>query len=93
MIADTPRMVSRSICCCCCGGSTGADAGRPGRPPDSAAWAVPASAVSGVYFANLVREDTGGMSRLPFIVRDDAGNPTGLILHQGGQDLPARKVS
>ncbi len=38
----------------------------------SASWAVPADAVSGVYFAKLVREDgTAGQSMVPFIVRDD----------------------
>ena len=40
----------------------------------SASWAVPASAVSGIYFAKLVRPDTGGSSHIAFIVRDDAGN-------------------
>lgn len=38
----------------------------------SASWAVPASAVSGVYLARLVRTDTGGASVIPFVVRDDA---------------------
>jgi hypothetical protein len=40
----------------------------------SASWAVPATAVSGVYIARLVRVDTGGNSMLPFIVRDDASS-------------------
>ena len=39
----------------------------------SASWAVPATAVSGIYFAKLVRTDTGGASHIVFIVRDDAG--------------------
>jgi Bacterial Ig domain len=39
----------------------------------SASWTVPSSAVSGIYFARLVREDTGGASHIPFIVRDDDG--------------------
>jgi hypothetical protein len=35
-------------------------------------WAVPATAVSGVYVAKLVRQDaTPGASHIPFIVRDD----------------------
>lgn len=38
----------------------------------SASWAVPATAVSGVYIARLVRTDTGGASVVPFVVRDDA---------------------
>src|SRR5262245_17466169 len=37
----------------------------------TASWAVPATAVSGVYIAKLVREDTGGASHIIFIVRDD----------------------
>jgi hypothetical protein len=38
----------------------------------SASWAVPASAVSGIYLARLVRTDTGGASHIVFVVRDDA---------------------
>ena len=38
----------------------------------SASWAVPETAVSGVYIAHLVREDTGGGSLIPFVVRNDA---------------------
>jgi hypothetical protein len=40
----------------------------------SASWAVPADAVSGIYFAKLVRTDgTSGSSHIVFVVRDDAG--------------------
>ena len=40
----------------------------------SASWAVPADAVSGIYFAKLVREDgRGGASHVVFVVRDDDG--------------------
>ena len=39
----------------------------------SGTWAVPASAASGIYFAKLVRTDTGGASHVFFVVRDDAG--------------------
>ncbi|HWM62689.1 MAG TPA: Ig-like domain-containing protein, partial [Solirubrobacterales bacterium] len=40
----------------------------------SASWAVPASAVSGIYFAKLVREDqASGGSHVMFVVRDDDG--------------------
>jgi Bacterial Ig domain len=40
----------------------------------SASWNVPGTAVSGIYFARLVREDgTAGASHVPFIVRDDDG--------------------
>src|SRR5262245_20305223 len=38
----------------------------------SASWAVPADAVSGIYFARLVRTDNGGASHVVFVVRDDA---------------------
>jgi hypothetical protein len=37
----------------------------------SASWAVPETAVSGIYIARLSRS-TGGASHIPFIVRDDA---------------------
>ncbi|HET7488416.1 MAG TPA: N,N-dimethylformamidase beta subunit family domain-containing protein, partial [Acidimicrobiales bacterium] len=40
----------------------------------TAAWAVPADAVSGVYIARLVRNDTGGASHILFVVRDDASH-------------------
>lgn len=35
----------------------------------SASWVVPDDAVSGLYVARLVRDDTGGASHVPFIVR------------------------
>src|SRR5262249_47560917 len=38
----------------------------------SASWTVPATAVSGVYLVHLVRNDTGGGSLIPFVVRNDA---------------------
>lgn len=38
----------------------------------SASWPVPAGATSGIYFARLVRSDTGGASHIVFVVRDDA---------------------
>jgi Bacterial Ig domain len=42
----------------------------------SASWDMPANAVSGIYFAKLVREDVqnSGGSHILFIVRDDDGN-------------------
>ena len=40
----------------------------------SASWQVPAAAVSGIYFAKLVRESgAAGASHVPFVVRDDDG--------------------
>jgi hypothetical protein len=38
----------------------------------SASWQVPANATSGIYFAHLIRSDTGGDSHIVFIVRNDA---------------------
>jgi Domain of unknown function (DUF4082)/Bacterial Ig-like domain/Bacterial Ig domain len=38
----------------------------------SGSWAVPAAATSGIYFAKVVRTDTGGASHIFFVVRDDA---------------------
>ena len=40
----------------------------------SLTWAVPSTAVSGMYAAHLVRNDTGGSSLVPFVVRDDASH-------------------
>ncbi|MET0314154.1 MAG: DUF4082 domain-containing protein, partial [Hansschlegelia sp.] len=45
----------------------------------SATWAVPATAVSGIYIAKLVRQDTTvGSNHIPFVVRDD-GTTSDLI--------------
>ena len=38
----------------------------------SGSWTVPATATSGIYFAKVVRTDTGGASHIVFIVRNDA---------------------
>ncbi|GAA4229771.1 hypothetical protein GCM10023075_37960 [Streptosporangium album] len=41
----------------------------------SASWAVPNDAVSGVYVANMIREDgVSGVSQIVFVVRDDGRN-------------------
>jgi hypothetical protein len=40
----------------------------------SRSWTVPSTAVSGVYIAHLVRNDTGGDSHITFVVRDDASH-------------------
>ena len=40
----------------------------------SATWNVPADAVSGIYFAEFVRNDTGGDSIAPFVVRNDTSH-------------------
>jgi Domain of unknown function (DUF4082)/Bacterial Ig-like domain/Bacterial Ig domain len=38
----------------------------------SGSWAVPATAMSGIYFAKVTRTDTGGASHIVFVVRNDA---------------------
>ena len=38
----------------------------------SASWPIPATAVSGLYLAVATRQDTGGASHIPFIVRNDS---------------------
>jgi hypothetical protein len=45
-----------------------------GNWAESASWAVPSTAVSGVYIARLTRLDDGGASHIPFIVRDDSSH-------------------
>jgi hypothetical protein len=40
----------------------------------SASWQVPSNATSGIYFAHLVRSDTGGDSHIVFVVRNDASH-------------------
>lgn len=42
----------------------------------SASWSVPLTATSGLYFADLIRADTGGASQIFFIVRNDASHST-----------------
>ncbi|MBE7184196.1 MAG: DUF4082 domain-containing protein [Methylobacterium mesophilicum] len=45
----------------------------------SASWSIPSDAVSGLYFAKLVREDgTSGQSMIPFVVRED-GNKSDIV--------------
>jgi hypothetical protein len=43
-----------------------------GNWSESASWAVPSTAVSGVYIARLIRSDNSGASHIIFVVRDDA---------------------
>src|SRR5262249_47070949 len=46
-----------------------------GNWAESASWAVPSDAVSGIYLARLVRQDIGGAASLiPFVVRNDAAH-------------------
>lgn len=40
----------------------------------SASWQVPSSAVSGIYFANATRADTGKSGQIFFVVRNDASH-------------------
>ncbi|MFI5088974.1 MAG: N,N-dimethylformamidase beta subunit family domain-containing protein, partial [Terriglobales bacterium] len=63
----------------------------------SASWAVPSTAVSGIYFARVVRDDTLGASHIVFVVRNDASHSNILFQtsdltwqaynDQGGQNL------
>ena len=50
-----------------------------GNWAESASWAVPPTAVSGLYLAQLVRLDTGGASHIPFVVRSDASHSDVLL--------------
>jgi hypothetical protein len=45
-----------------------------GNWSESFTWTVPADAVSGLYFAHLVRDDTGDGSLVPFVVRDETSH-------------------
>jgi hypothetical protein len=45
----------------------------------SASWTVPSTAVSGVYIAHLVREDTGASSQIEFVVRNDTSHSDLLV--------------
>lgn len=45
----------------------------------SASWQVPATAVSGLYLAIPTRDDTGGASHIPFVVRNDASHSDILV--------------
>lgn len=40
----------------------------------SGSWQIPANAISGIYFAHLVRTDTGGDSHIVFVVRNDTSH-------------------
>jgi hypothetical protein len=45
----------------------------------SASWTVPSTAVSGIYIAHLIRDDTGGDSQIPFVVRNDSSHSNILL--------------
>jgi methionine-rich copper-binding protein CopC len=51
-----------------------------GNWAESTSWAVPSTAVSGIYVALLTRLTTGGTSHIVFVVRDDAS--TSAVLFQ-----------
>jgi fibronectin type 3 domain-containing protein len=46
---------------------------------ESASWAVPSNATSGVYIAKVIRLDTGGSNHIVFIVRDDDSHSEALF--------------
>ncbi|KPM57829.1 hypothetical protein CcI49_24070 [Frankia sp. CcI49] len=50
-----------------------------GNWAESASWAVPSTAVSGIYFAILHREDTGGEGQITWVVRDDSSHSDVLV--------------
>jgi Domain of unknown function (DUF4082)/Bacterial Ig-like domain/Fibronectin type III domain/Bacterial Ig domain len=58
----------------CLNGATGTGLIDCGNWSVSASWAVPSTAVSGLYLAHLVRNDNRGSSLIPFVVRNDAGH-------------------
>src|SRR4051794_6414261 len=58
----------------CLNGATGTGLIDCGNWAVSASWTVPSDGVSGLYLAHLVRNDTGGSSLIPFVVRNDARN-------------------
>ena len=58
----------------CLNGATGTGLIDCGNWAVSASWTVPSNAVSGLYLAHLVRNDTGGSSLIPFVVRNDASH-------------------
>ena len=45
----------------------------------SGSWTVPSDAVSGIYIAHIVRDDTGGSSQIQFVVRNDASHSDVLL--------------
>jgi hypothetical protein len=45
-----------------------------GNWTESASWAVPADATTGVYIAKPTRVDTAGASHILFVVRDEAAH-------------------
>jgi hypothetical protein len=58
----------------CLNGATGTGLIDCGNWGVSASWTVPTTAVSGLYVAHIVRNDTGGSSLIPFVVRNDASH-------------------
>ncbi len=45
----------------------------------SASWTVPSASVSGLYFADVTRADTGGTSQIFFVIRNDASHSDLLV--------------
>jgi hypothetical protein len=45
-----------------------------GNWSETASWAVPTDAVSGIFFARVTRDDTGGAYLIPFVVRNDSSH-------------------
>ena len=49
----------------------------------SATWTVPSTATSGIYFAHVIRSDTGGDSHIPFVVRNDSSTSADTLQNFG----------
>jgi hypothetical protein len=45
----------------------------------TATWTVPTTATSGIYFAKVIRNDTGGASHIVFVVRSDSSHSDMLV--------------
>ena len=54
----------------------------------SASWAVPSNATSGIYFAHLIRTDTGGDSHIVFVVRNDSSH-SGILFQTSDESWEA----
>src|SRR5206468_10794287 len=62
-----------------------------GNWAESAHWDVPSNAVSGIYVARLIRNDTHGASHIAFIVRDAASH-SGLLFQTSDATWQAYNV-
>ncbi len=73
-VASLPTLPARTQPACLIDGSNTTGLVECGNWSEATSWAVPSTAVSGVYFARLTRNDTGGASYILFNVRDDSSH-------------------